>query len=178
MQQQPIETARLILRPLTEDDAEGMFRLDSDPEVHRYIGNKPIKTLQEAMDVITFIRQQYIDNGIGRWAVIERSTGNFLGWAGLKLMRTYINGHIDHYDIGYRLIPEYWNKGYATESALAWKDHALNTLKVDKIYGVAHIDNAASNRILQKTGLQFVEQFEHEGIQCNWYELASPFIGQ
>lgn len=167
----PIETTRLLLRPLEEADAEGMFELDSDPLVHRYLGNKPIKTLPEAKDVIAFIRQQYVDNGIGRWAVIEKDTGNFIGWSGLKFMTTAINRHIHYYDIGYRFIPKYWSKGYATETAIAWRDHAFSNMKLEKIHGTAHIENAASNHILQKIGLQFIEEYDYDGLPCNWYEM-------
>src|SRR3954462_3045386 len=98
------ETERLILRELLPTDAEGMFELDSDADVHKYVGKKPVKTIDECRDVIEFIRAQYVSNGIGRWAVIEKSTNNFVGWSGLKLMKEKVNGHIDFYDIGYRLV--------------------------------------------------------------------------
>jgi RimJ/RimL family protein N-acetyltransferase len=68
-----IETERLIMRDLLLSDDDGMFELDSDPEVHRFIGNKPVQTIEESRKVIDIIRQQYEDNGIGRLAVIEKS---------------------------------------------------------------------------------------------------------
>ena len=67
-----IETKRLILREILPTDVDGLFELDSDPEVHKYIGNKPIKDKNQIIDIINFIRQQYKDNGIGRWAIIDK----------------------------------------------------------------------------------------------------------
>jgi len=164
-----VETKRLILRELVPADAEGMFELDSDPVVHQYLGNKPVTNIQQSRDVITMIRQQYTDLGIGRWAVIEKETGNFIGWSGLKLMTTTVNNHSNFYDVGYRLIRRYWNKGYATESAMAALNYGFDQIKLKTIYGMANIDNAASNHILQKIGLNFIESFDYDGIAHNWY---------
>ena len=61
-----VETDRLILRELLPQDELGMFELDSDPEVHRFLGNQPVKDMERIREVITFVRQQYVDNGIGR----------------------------------------------------------------------------------------------------------------
>src|SRR5690606_32498264 len=96
-----LETDRLILREIVSKDVDGMFELDSDHEVHKYLGNNPVKNKEEARKNIDFIRQQYIENKIGRWAVVERSSNQFIGWAGLKLIKETINNHIDYYDLGY-----------------------------------------------------------------------------
>lgn len=64
------ETERLILREILPTDIDGMFELDSDPEVHKYLGNKPIKDKVQIPDMIDFIRKQYVEHGIGRWAII------------------------------------------------------------------------------------------------------------
>ena len=64
---------------LLSDDA-GILDLDSDPDVHRYLGGKPIKTIEEARSGINYICGQYERNGIGRWAVIEKATEDFIGW--------------------------------------------------------------------------------------------------
>lgn len=77
-----------------------MFKMDSDREVHHYLGNNPFKTLSESKANIKFIRQQYIENGIGRWAVIEKESGNFIGWAGLKLITDSCNNRSGYYDLG------------------------------------------------------------------------------
>ncbi len=153
-------------------DADGMFELDSDPEVHRYLGNNPVTDIQQTRDVIEFVRQQYIENGIGRWAVIEKSTNNFIGWSGLKLVKEERNNHPQYYDIGYRLIPKYWRKGYATESAKACLDYAFEVMNLQQVVGTAAKENLASKHILQKIGLKYIEDFMYDDIPCEWYSMT------
>lgn len=166
-----LETERLILRELRPEDAEGMFELDSNPEVHRYLGNRPIQNLQQAKDVIELVRQQYQDNQIGRWATIEKSTGNFIGWSGLKFITTVENNRSHFYDVGYRLIPDYWGKGYATESARAALEYGFTLFKPDEIIGTANEENKASRRALEKCGLQYVEKYTWQDIPCDWLSI-------
>jgi [ribosomal protein S5]-alanine N-acetyltransferase len=170
------ETERLILRELTPADVKGMFALDRDPDVHQYLGNKPIAKMAEARQHIEFIRQQYRDNGIGRWAVIEKDTNDFIGWAGLKFITEVINNHTRYYDLGYRLIRKYWGKGYATEAAHASLDYGFNHLQLNEIYAMADTRNKASGKILAKAGLQQVETFSFNGIAHDWFKInkSSP----
>lgn len=163
-----IETPRLILRDLLTQDAEDMFKMDSNPLVHQYLGNKPITTITEAHENIAFIRKQYIDFGIGRWAVIEKETGLFAGWAGLKWIAEEMNNHQNFYDLGYRLLPQFWGKGIATEAAKASFDYAFNELKVNTLYAITHVENLTSRHILEKIGFNFVETFKFQDFDCNW----------
>lgn len=167
-----IETARLLLRDLEEDDVHGMFELDSDKEVHTYLGNKPVKTLEEAKKNIDFIRIQYRENGIGRWAVEEKATGDFVGWSGFKLITEPINGREMYYDLGYRFIKRAWGQGYATETALASLEYGFTQLGQSNIYGMADIEHASSNRILQKIGMMKVNEFTYEDIVHNFYQIS------
>ena len=172
-----IETERLIMRDLLPTDDAGMYELDADAEVHKYLGNKPIKTVEQARDVIGIIRAQYDSNGIGRWAVIEKNTGNFIGWSGLKYMTAVENGHTNYYDLGYRFIKRYWGKGYATESAKAAAQYAWNEMKLPLLNGVANLDNTASRNVLEKTGMRYVNTFLYsDSINCAWYEMKNPHL--
>lgn len=166
-----IETERLLLREIHESDIDDLFELDSDPEVHRFLGNRPVKDKQDVTDIIKSIRDQYVHNGIGRWAVIERNTGDFIGWSGLKFVREIINQHRDFHDIGYRLKRKFWGNGYATESAIASLQFGFNQLNLDEIYAAANIENEASNRILKKIGLTLLEKFTYDGAIHNWYRM-------
>ena len=64
-----IETERLYIRELLTGDDEGMYEMDRDPDVHRYISQTPVRSIEETRDVIAFVRRQYEENGIGRWAI-------------------------------------------------------------------------------------------------------------
>ena len=165
------ETERLILREILDEDEEALFELDSDPEVHRYVGNKPVINREQIQLVIGFIRQQYEDNGIGRWAVIEKKTNNFVGWAGLKLFKENINNHENFYELGYRFMQKHWGKGFATEASKAIVDYGFNVLKTDKIYAMTDVNNLASKKVLQKTGLKFIETFDFDGEPTDWFEI-------
>lgn len=166
-----LETPRLILREVTIDDAPGFYELDSDPEVHRYLGNKTINSLQECYDTIAFLQKQYKEYGIGRWAVVEKESGEFIGWSGIKFVTETFNNHINYYDLGYRLIRRFWGKGYASESAFATRDYAFSKLGVNELFGAAHFSNAASNKILIKCGFTPGIPTDYEGEPVNWYSL-------
>jgi len=166
-----VETERLLLREILPTDLDGMYELDSDPEVHRYLGNKPVNSKEQAVEIINFIRKQYIDYGIGRWAVIDKKTNDFLGWSGLKYVDSEINGHKNYYDLGYRLIRKYWGKGFATESAIASLEYAFDKLSAEQVYGMAESENASSNKVLKKVGLKFIEGFNYNGSKHNWYKI-------
>lgn len=166
-----IETSRLILREIRAEDKEGLFRLDSDALVHKYLGNEPISKMEEAEYAVNFIRAQYKSNGIGRWATIEKSSGDFIGWSGLKYLTEAENGHVNFYDVGYRFIPAYWGKGYATEASLAALKYGFEQFNTDKIVGTANELNLASINVLTKCGLIFKNKFMWKDIRCNWMEI-------
>ena len=172
MTQPTIETQRLVIREILPEDVEGMFELDSNPEVHRYLGNQPIKTMEESLAAINFIRDQYVSSGIGRWAVLEKSSGKFVGWAGFKVNPGYINGVHEVFDLGYRFVERVWGIGYATEISIACLQYAFNHLHYDPIYGMSDIHNDASNRILKKMGMKYVNEFDFDGDPHYFYSIT------
>jgi ribosomal-protein-alanine N-acetyltransferase len=164
------ETGRLILRELMPSDAQAMLRMDSNPEVMKFLG-KTISTIEEARGNINMVRAQYERFGIGRWAMIEKSSGEFIGWTGLKMVTELYNGHKDFYDLGYRMIPAYWGKGYATESAMASLAYGFRELQAEIIYGRAATGNRASINVLKKSGLKYIETFDSEGVPHIWLKI-------
>ncbi len=165
------ETERLLLREVIPADVDGFFELDSDPEVHKYLGNKPISEKEQALLTIELVRSQYVENGIGRWAVMDKETNAFAGWAGLKLVKERTNNHLNYYDVGYRLLRKFWGRGIASECAKIALNYGFDMLYLNEIYGAAHFENRASNRILKKSGLNFVETFDYFGVEHNWYKI-------
>ena len=162
-----IETERLIIRPLNMADDKGMFEMDSDPLVHKFLGNKPYEKIEQSRDTIAFVMQQYEDFGIGRWAVVEKATNDFVGWVGHKYMKGPVNGHTDYYDFGYRLARRFWGKGYATESGKASLDYGINTLGMKNIYGMTDMNNMASRHVLEKLGFRYIGNFNYDA-EPNW----------
>lgn len=154
-----IQTTRLILRPITFEDAPGLFEMDSSAAVHRYLGQQPVKQMEEIIEVIGFIHQQYQDHGMARWAVIDKQTQEFLGWSGLKWITEPINEKLHYYDLGYRFKESAWGKGYATEAAQAWVNYARDEMQLDAIFAIADPNNTGSCKVLQKTGFTQGEIF-------------------
>lgn len=150
------ETERLILRELNTDDAENFYKLNLNPNVIKYTGNSAFKDINEAREFL----ENYHDyklNGFGRWAVIDKSNNEFLGWCGLKYDK-----NLDETDIGFRFFEEYWNKGFATESAKACIDYGFENLNLKTIIGRAMSENTASIKVLEKIGLQFQKKFDFD----------------
>ncbi len=164
-----LTTQRFILRDLEHSDAEGLFKLDSDPRVHEFLGKNPLTKLEQAKEVIEMVRSQYAMNSIGRWAVDDRITGQFLGWCGLKYEENVRD--FSYIDIGYRFKPEFWGKGIATETAEATLRYGFEQLNLERICGAADANHEASLSVLKKIGLLYLEPFTFDGLPCSFYGL-------
>jgi ribosomal-protein-alanine N-acetyltransferase len=171
-----IETERLILRPLELSDAEAMFTMDNNPNVHKYLWQNPTQNIEETIKIIEYVQKQYVDNNIGRFATILKTTGEFIGWTGIKFITDHVeNGNTNFYDYGYRLDEKFWNKGYASEATKAWLDYGFKEMKIEKMNAYTHAENGASNHILEKHGMQFMEDyFDENGIKWKWWQMNNP----
>jgi len=170
-----IETRNLILRPVTKADSKDFFEMDSNPAVHRFLGNNPVKTIEQSEAMIASILEQYKTFGLGRLALILKDTNEFIGWSGLKYEQN-LRKEFDYYDLGYRLKEQFWGNGYATEAALASIDYGFKDLKLKEICAAADFNHLVSNYILKKIGMQPHGQFTFEGDLCNWYTLHNPYF--
>jgi RimJ/RimL family protein N-acetyltransferase len=145
--------------------------MDADPEVHRYIENKPVQSKEQVADAIEMINEQYRENGIARWAVVNKETNECVGWAGLKYFRQE-----DYYDLGYRFKRQHWRKGYATEAGAAIVQYGFDRFDIPAIYAITHPENKGSINVLLKLGFVLVKQFEDKGSLTNWFELKRKVI--
>ena len=173
-----LETDRLLLRPLELTDADDMFAMDSNPEVHKYLWQTPAQHIDEVIKVIDYVRSQYEKNNIGRFATIVKETNEFIGWTGIKFVDDHVeNGNTNFYDYGYRLNENFWNKGYATEASKAWLDFGFNQMKIDKMNAYTHSENGASNHILEKVGMKLMENYpDKDGVIWKWWQMENPAI--
>lgn len=164
-----LQTDRLFLREIQLSDAEDLFELDADPLVHRYIDKKPVQSKEQVIEAIHFIRKQYRENGIGRWAVVDQHSGECIGWCGLKFFREPLNNLVNIYELGYRFKHKHWGKGYATESAKAVVGYGFDVLNLENIYAMTDPENLDSRHVLEKLGFQFVELFKNGDDLLTWY---------
>jgi RimJ/RimL family protein N-acetyltransferase len=143
------DTTRITLREVVADDAANFYSLDRDPRVMRFIADGRVGTIDSAYAAVARAMHCYgMYPGLGKWAA-EEASGRFIGWFSLN----YVPGTVD-VEIGYRLLPDAWGRGYATEGASALALHGIETVGLYRIIGLAHPDNFASQRVLQKTGMR------------------------
>lgn len=143
------ESPRLRFRETTVNDADVIYRLNSDPEVMQYTGGVSWNSIAEAGEFLANY-QDFRKNNMGRWAAVRKDDGAVIGWCGLKLQA---NGEID---LGYRLFKNYWNQGYATEAGLASLNYGFEKLGLKKIIGQVLPVHFASIRVLEKVGMHFL----------------------
>jgi len=146
-----LETERLILRQLSLEDAEFILELINEPSFIRYIGDKGVRTLDDARQyILNDPMESYERNDFGLYLVELRDGRASIGICGLLKRDT-----LPHPDIGFAFLPAYWSKGYALESAAAVIEYARNVLKLDRILAITSSDNEASSKLLGKIGLRF-----------------------
>lgn len=146
-----IETDRLTLRHLTPDDAEFIFALLNDPAFLRFIGDKGVRTLEDARKYITNgPMEMYARLGFGLYLVELKDGGIPIGLCGLIK-----RDGLDDVDIGFAFLPEYRTKGYAHEAASATMEYGKDALGLKRIVAITSPDNEASGKLLEKLGLRF-----------------------
>jgi len=146
-----LATERLVLREFTAEDAEFVLRLVNEPAFLRYIGDRGVRTLDDARryiaegPVASFAR-----HGHGLMRVVRKADGVEVGMCGVLKRDT-----LPDPDIGFSFFPEYWSQGYALESARAVMRHARETLGQGRILAITTQDNEPSMRLLGKLGFRF-----------------------
>ncbi|MES2330955.1 MAG: GNAT family N-acetyltransferase [Bacteroidota bacterium] len=165
------ETERLLFREFTTDDAQLIYELNSNPDVVKYVHEEPTTDLNVALSsIIDRIIPQYTNYGYGRWAMHLKESLEFIGWCGLKY-----RPERNEVDLGYRFKQPYWGKGYATEAALTTLEYGFASLQIPVITAMAHIDNTASLRVIEKCGMHFQRFEEVEGCPVKTYILSNPY---
>jgi ribosomal-protein-alanine N-acetyltransferase len=142
------ETLRLAMREFTLDDYDDVYRLDSDARVMKYITGRPA-TAEETRATMRRVTRYYrLYPDLGAWYTVRRDTGKFIGWFSLKY-----TGKSPDIEIGYRLLPEAWGQGFATEGATAMYRYGFDDLGLHRIIGVTDPRHKVSQRVLMKAGL-------------------------
>lgn len=143
-----IETERLHLRHFHEGDAEFIVRLLNEPGFLRYIGDRAVRSAEDAASYIERVAlASYRAHGFGVYAVELRENGTTIGMCGL-MQKPWL----DAPDLAYAFLAEAEGRGYASEAARAVLDHASCTLGITRIVAVAVPENVASLRVLAKLG--------------------------
>ena len=146
-----LETERLILRRLTTGDAEFVLELLNEPSFLQYIGDRGVRSLEEAREyIVNRLVASYERNGFGLYLVELKESRIPIGISGLVKRDALPDA-----DIGFAFLPAYWSKGYAVESAAAVMNYARDVLGLTRIVAITSLDNEASAKLLGKIGLRF-----------------------
>jgi len=146
-----IITPRLILHEISWDDLEDIHRLHSVPEVDKYNTLGIPKDLEETRELMRPDMEAHTKDPQSRytWRIILKNSGDFLGLAAITLSN-------DKYRLGeiyYKLLPEYWGKGYATEVVKNLIVTGFNQFQLHKVEAGVACDNERSVRVLEKAGM-------------------------
>ena len=169
------ETPRLRLRHVTEDDAPFILTLLNDPGWLRYIGDRGVRTLDDARRYIEQgPRRMYADHGFGLFLVERKHDGTALGLCGLIRRET-----LPDVDIGFALAERFRGQGYACEAAAATLRHAREVLKLTRVVAIAMPENVASTRLLERLGLRFERTiiFGPAAETLNYFGTTAAFAG-
>ncbi|QQQ34581.1 GNAT family N-acetyltransferase [Streptococcus mitis] len=142
-----VETERLLLRPVTLDDAEEMFDYASDKDNTRYT----FPTNQSLEETKNNIAQFYLANPLGRWGIELKSNSQFIGTIDLHK----IDPILKKAAIGYIINKKYWNQGLTTEANRAVIKLAFENIGMNKLIALHDKDNPASGKVMEKSGMRF-----------------------
>ena len=154
-----IETERLRLREFNSTDGEMIFELLNSPGWLKYIGTRSIETTDDAINYIeNKLRKGYKESGFGFYLVELKSTGEKVGMSGLVK-----RDGLDNVDVGFALLPQHENKGYAYESTAAVMKFAKEQLKLSKLAAITVPYNTPSIKLLEKLGMKFDKKINIPG---------------
>jgi ribosomal-protein-alanine N-acetyltransferase len=164
-----LQTSRLILRPLQPGDAKTLYRIYQSEGVLRYFPNPIPPSLEKVQRLITAQQTHWEKHGYGNWGVLPIGVEEIIGWAGLQYLP-----ELDETEVGFLLDRPHWGRGYATEAALASLQFGFEHFNLDSIIALVHPENLASQRVIEKCGMTYMETISLWGIQLMRFIIAMP----
>ncbi len=163
-----VETERLSIRQITNEDAINLSKVLADPIVMQY-STVGVHSEEQIYDYITNCKNQYDLNGYGHWAIYNSITNEFVGVCGLNKHKVDTN---DVIHINYRLAIDQQGKGYAVESTFGVLDFAKNSLKLKAVHALIESANISSVKVVNRTGFKFIKSSVFRGFNVDIYQVA------
>ena len=162
-----LATKRLRLEKIGEEHKKDLFRLLSNPKVHKYF----LKTLdkKESEEFFKMVQLRYNSDGFCFWAVIRTSDETFIGICGL--VSQVIDGK-NEVEVGYRLSDEFWGQGYGPEAALGCIEYAKERLNLDSVISLIRPVNHQSVRVAEKNGMKLEKEVMLHDRPHNLYRIS------
>jgi len=145
-----LETDRLILREITEEDAEDLFINFSNTEVMKHYGSEPIESIEEARGLVHSFKAGFVENKGIRWGIQLKNKKSLIGTVGFHA----VSPKHRRAEIGYELNQGYWGQGLAKEAIRVAIEYGLKEMGLVRIGAVVFIENKNSNELLLKLGFQ------------------------
>jgi RimJ/RimL family protein N-acetyltransferase len=150
---QKLETSRLILRPMLQTDFDALHLIFTDPKVMAAF-NHPLFTPEQMQGWLGRNLEHQNQYGYGLFSVILKETHELIGDCGLEQMED-----MNAAELGYDFRSPFWNRGYASEAAIAVRDYAFDVLKLPRLISLIRVGNFASKRVAEKVGMTLIEEF-------------------
>jgi ribosomal-protein-alanine N-acetyltransferase len=163
-----VETERLSLRQITDEDAINLSKVLADPIVMKY-STVGVHTKEQINEYIVNCKNQYDLNGYGHWAIYNTLTDEFIGVCGLNKHEV---DAADIIHINYRLAIGQQGKGYAVESTFGVLNYAKNTLKLKAIHALIESANISSIKVVDRAGFKFIKSSIFRGFKIDIYQVA------
>mgnify|MGYP001297432390 CR=1 FL=1 len=164
-----LQTASLTLRPLRETDAPVLHRIYQSEGVLRYFPNTSPPVLERVERFIAVQEKHWQDYGYGNWGILPKNASEIIGWAGLQFLP-----ELNETEVGFLLDKPFWGQGFATEAARISLQFGFEHFDFDHIVALAHPENLASQRVLQKCGMLPLETIHIWGIDLIRHQLDRP----
>jgi len=162
-----IETSPLRLRPFTLDDVDDLHRLWIDPQVRKYLWDDIVITREQALSVVNGSIENFETHGFDMWGVLPKDREVLIGFCGFRFF-----GDPPEVEILFGIAPAYWGQGLATEAAKAMLRYGFEEHGFDRILAGAEAPNAASFRVMEKTGMFFVKRTCVNGLEVIYYAVS------
>ncbi|HEY3229525.1 MAG TPA: GNAT family N-acetyltransferase [Roseiflexaceae bacterium] len=154
-----LETPRLLLRLMQLSDVDPLLHIFADPKVMAAFSVAPFTREQMEQWVQRNLNHQ-TEHGYGLFSVILKPNGLLIGDCGLELMD--LDG-VQMAELGYDFRSDYWNRGYATEAAIAVRDYAFEHLQMPRLISLIRVGNHSSRRVAEKVGLRCTDEITRYG---------------
>ena len=152
----PPNTDRLAFRNWRDDDVDRFHEICSDPRVMQHVGDGRAWSRDRAAEFIEAAQRTLREHGYCQWPVVQEADGTLIGYCG------FANSDGTP-EIGWRLAPEYWGQGLATEAAKAVLRYGIETLGFERVIATVQADNTASIRVIEKLAMVLVKRFVRDG---------------
>jgi RimJ/RimL family protein N-acetyltransferase len=159
-------TSRIILRAYEEGEVTQLYEILQIPDVLRYFPTSDPLSLAKVHRLVARQQKHWEEHGFGWWALAWRDTNRLFGWCGLNFLP-----ETDEVELKYLLAKDFWGKGLATEASRASMEYALTNTALDSVIGLVHPENIASQRVLEKVGMSFLDRKEYFRMDCLRYMI-------